>query len=1769
MSESKLQNTGRLYYVEPNDIYNKLPNGIPHPYEDYCISVDLKIEFGDRNSLGPVGKAGGTEAVREIEFSSDNGTINFLGGTNGFLTTNFTDIQSANPKENTNECLGIESINIAYTSWYVPQVTIRFVDVRGASLMSQQEQGYVDTLRDDIRTGHLDDTKINGGSFFKSLFSFPYPLFKLKVKGFYGKEVTYNLSVEDFKSNFNAENGNFETDVRFIGYMFGVYTDIPMNYLMVAPYLNDFGRKYWEDQKNNGRFKYFGTGVPYYTYPELRAKITNIKPDKDNVQGDDDYNKQKRLIQGKIDSLTIIKNHVALILDDIFDGGYEFSKTYKVNNNNEYELVIGNPYSLLGITTNKKHSSESTVQTEFNVEYDKLLNEIRVHNDKYKDEILEVNLNFFGIKNSKFTSITCERNGNFHIRKRTMTIDDGSTYRFSSELEPDVNNVSIDKWVKTRIIKNRYTKSTDAYVCYPVVTEGTVKRTVIPEWLGNLDKKLADLNNELNKIQKEIQKHKDERISKELGFGVSIGNAFNMAFAHMETFMKIFYYYLREIKVQQEAKNRSLSKFKIDVRNTDLPLNFKDDNQIPPFTVFYKNVENDSEGVGNVNVRTGKKKVAVWPGNLDNIDKSALPEINFVNKLIEASKKHSKDVELNEKIVEANAKAMEVSNVEVGSYLATTPYDLTHLGTANPYAYIPSNENGNMQWESMMTTFYLRFFYWYSTHETVPSSKAVSSFAKIEACNMYMANQNITTVGGVLSFLRDRLSASDENLYSEMVSYFSKESTDDDMKVFDIGRGANRHFMINGSTSHTYDWFRDKMPIANVPPTLVDPRNKETVVDITTTDSTGITIDDAYTEDTKMKSDYVDKLVNKVAASPASKEKKVYENEVLPVFTGESYYIGTSTNKKLRSKYQVCVVDEKLFSSHSNNFPRKLNDTMYINTASYSYHVDSVGEETYKHPLFGYDVFYDNLEAIEDREERLKVQACAFALGVPVFRWTKLKLDANELPFYVALKIGAFRYYKENENVQQLLKGICDLSSLNVDSKHAGACLELFNEWSKIDGEFEKIYNTLSLKVKDFRVNGVDPALFGLKSWVAYCKEHDIHKEDMQVLFNGDGLYNGDFYDSKGAVIFNGKSFDLPAKKGSDIQNTLLNNLNRVVLFVDHEKFRNKKVEVSKSEFRNATAKFIGGLRDLYREQLENEKIESQYTEEAYDPSNDDDFKLSTYLTLKNLYDRWISMVKTEKKWMLGTDEESEFTHFKYIDGFYRDIEKTIPVNFEHIVELASQMMASSNVTNDATNTKYFGKSFYEFLASICEKNQMMFLSLPMENEFTDPEGIADMFDVKSYSKMDSRDTSCFVCLYTNKPSQHLDIKFDNDEYLYVNDGFNIANAKGEILQMVDLLPQIVDTNIDGYRIPSFGVTYGKQNQSIFKKIGVNMQNPQVTEASIAATQLIASKRDIGPNMTALHGQDLYRIYSNYSYTCNVEMMGNAQVMPLTYFQLNNIPLFRGAYMIINIEHNIVAGDMTTKFTGVRMSRYELPLVQDEGMFTDPHLQYNEEQAKKYTAADYVGYSAAYADYSGSEHKYTVFKSDLLWSNSIGGEVTVTAIKKNNVDTGETIVSATEINDNLNRLSDFVQMIQDAWTYHCSLNTDKDWSKYDGILITSGYRNMEVNKKVGSKTNTSAHLYGLAVDMQVCMYDTSKKQLNSKRSGRRNGVPTVSREYTEEVFYDFVHNYLTENNLEWDQLIKESSSSGSKWVHFGLMNPKSYTDPDEEPYRHKAFSLKA
>lgn len=78
------------------------------------------------------------------------------------------------------------------------------------------------------------------------------------------------------------------------------------------------------------------------------------------------------------------------------------------------------------------------------------------------------------------------------------------------------------------------------------------------------------------------------------------------------------------------------------------------------------------------------------------------------------------------------------------------------------------------------------------------------------------------------------------------------------------------------------------------------------------------------------------------------------------------------------------------------------------------------------------------------------------------------------------------------------------------------------------------------------------------------------------------------------------------------------------------------------------------------------------------------------------------------------------------------------------------------------------------------------------------------------------------------------------------------------------------------------------------------------------------------------------------------------------------------------------------------------------------------------------------------------------------------------------------------------------------------------IFVSSGYRCDELNTAVGG-AKTSAHRNGYAVDLYV-----------------KGGKTEMDK------FFNWLANYLKSNNLKWDQLLKESNSSGGYWIHLGL-----------------------
>ena len=154
---------GRILYVEPNDIVSSNGESIPldnvswNP-EDLNMAVDLQVIVPRRSDFGSRNLNTGAKSTIEIwhEGLDDVGRyISFMQGadikdknrnlighelTTDYINASYTEVTSQG--QSCKEALGIDSIDITFDQHFYPQVSIKFIDVRGYSLMMPTEEVY-------------------------------------------------------------------------------------------------------------------------------------------------------------------------------------------------------------------------------------------------------------------------------------------------------------------------------------------------------------------------------------------------------------------------------------------------------------------------------------------------------------------------------------------------------------------------------------------------------------------------------------------------------------------------------------------------------------------------------------------------------------------------------------------------------------------------------------------------------------------------------------------------------------------------------------------------------------------------------------------------------------------------------------------------------------------------------------------------------------------------------------------------------------------------------------------------------------------------------------------------------------------------------------------------------------------------------------------------------------------------------------------------------------------------------------------------------------------------------------------------------------------------------------------------------------------------------------------------------------------------------------------------------------------------------------------
>jgi hypothetical protein len=255
--------------------------------------------------------------------------------------------------------------------------------------------------------------------------------------------------------------------------------------------------------------------------------------------------------------------------------------------------------------------------------------------------------------------------------------------------------------------------------------------------------------------------------------------------------------------------------------------------------------------------------------------------------------------------------------------------------------------------------------------------------------------------------------------------------------------------------------------------------------------------------------------------------------------------------------------------------------------------------------------------------------------------------------------------------------------------------------------------------------------------------------------------------------------------------------------------------------------------------------------------------------------------------------------------------------------------------------------------------------------------------------------------------------------------------------------------------------------------------------------------------------------------------------------------MFRGVYMVISVEHSISAGKMMTKFTGVRMSKYDTPFVKDSVLVI--HSRAGSPSTSNRREGPPIG-DADFDDWYETR-KLTTTLPKFKIGQFLASTTSDTYNKNHPNDPVPREPNSTQ-RSALEGLVKLMDELNAAWNSYCKEHSSESWAAFDHFSISSGFRSDETNNAQDSMNGIvggakgGGHPNGVACDFVI-----------------PNSAGAVNNDMVETV-YRFLIKYMRRSGIVWDQIIFETSGS-RVWIHLGYKRP-----PNAGPDRKQTISYK-
>jgi hypothetical protein len=1314
------------------------------------------------------------------------------------------------------------------------------------------------------------------------LFDFPPPIFQLTIKGYYGRPLKYDLHLTENNTSFESETGFYKISSKFIARTFAPLTDILFQYPIIAPYMNIGTIEATADAPN-----FSSTENPNSINPNPRVPPKNTRELLRTLESLNDrltdFKENSTVVQNYRDNLERLDRFIEIenLLNRFRD-----RTNNAINNDVRRSLLIREPADIRpNIETDVSGNDEFTLIDTVS-QYDEKLRQSNNEGAAKNNSIKLFLVVKTELPNGQVQQKTENRNRLLQLIQQLNVFQASFDENVSRNL---INPIEETIQIPLSVINNESNEMGTLEYIGIDITE------YYNQFHTRREQAQVNANNSFDRF---IEIANDNIISI-LGFEPTIKNVFKIICDDIDRFFDILRETVEEAENHHERQRGVILGSNQVANNNPQNLDNNQDKKIFPFPTIVEEARIVSGGNEYTRQQRAYPDSEGLIGNTLRLNGDPFPETLFVDEYIRATI----DIQRQNNILNLRRQTDETGN---NKWIPINPLDAA-IGNRNvdynsPYLNlnrVGSADNSITEiFNRLANRIYILSQYSYNnlfyTNDT--TGRNLRKFlAEAEAINIANSIDN--------DVIRQKLK-------NETAGGFFTEKIDS--AIFNLSN-SNEFVNIGG--------LPDNNPNSQVYIDRTNPNyrgfeilnNSIALRNNSNTDGSGNIVDQFMNNETNL--DFFDNVSSFLGFTTDTFDGVEFSTENIPVYDTQEFD-GASTDflDAFGSFVPIGIRNENTYINTIADVLANDRETAILNVAQNS-NISNVPFFVWLTAGFGYTKSFFDTKFFN------------FANIVNVPKFAILYMGGLVKLFNDPTLAEQYRLIYQNDDIINNEKIFPSIDGFEDDLTNIGNIS--VNDRVELERYFDTNVNINNINIATIRnllieiIQDVEQLLDSQNSGISSLfSVSNFIDQFFGLRFNAyKSIFRANVSDIRNETIVTGLTSIIREGDPQNFKRFLIDEFNQTVSVVNYSRITFSTDENLPTQYTSFSSQianqteinqqFINRIFSVLNQRIGTIEEENKEREAAFTATfEDEDIKNSLYYTFKAINDKWLAGENNGVGgFPLNTPEsDTLIDKFAFVDRAFNDIGDASIISLDTLIDAENDF--DINIFN--LFSRILSTNNYEFFPLA---NFMLF------NERT--ANFADAFRIFNDVSNDQIAPPAFICMYIGGTSSVLDIPnspFENDTILGDLDQTDIPDFQAEGNENTNVTNKFA-------RVNAFRVRFAEQNQSFFTKIELDQREHPETNESLAILSKIA--QDESKSSPVPKAQNLYNVYENRSYSATVTMLGNGMIQPTQYFQLENVPLFNGPYMILEVNHQITPNHMVTKFNGVRILRFPVPFVTD------------------------------------------------------------------------------------------------------------------------------------------------------------------------------------------------------------------------------------------------